>query len=69
MPEHVAGHFVIIGAHPRIQHYVVALRRQRPSVVIVVVVDTEVSYSPAFFLGMGGSIMGEGIYILYTTAP
>ena len=42
VPDNLSGHFVIIGAHPRIQHYVVALRRQRPSVVIVVVTDTEV---------------------------
>ena len=45
VPEDLKGHFVVIGAHPRLQHYVVALRRQRPSVVIVVVTDTEVSGS------------------------
>ena len=42
VPEGLRNHLVIIGAHPRLQYYVVAMRRQRPDVPIVVVTSDKV---------------------------
>ncbi|CAM9651991.1 unnamed protein product, partial [Ectocarpus sp. 8 AP-2014] len=39
VPEDLEDHLVIIGAHPRLQYYVAAMRRQRPDVAIVVVTE------------------------------
>ncbi|CAN0021824.1 unnamed protein product, partial [Ectocarpus fasciculatus] len=43
VPEDLEGHLVIIGAHPRLQYYVAAMRRQRPDVAIVVVTEDKAS--------------------------
>lgn len=42
VPEGLRDHLVVIGAHPRLQYYVVAMRRQRPDVAIVVVTSDKV---------------------------
>lgn len=42
VPEDLKKHLVIIGAHPRLQYYVLAMRRQRPDVAIVVVTNDKV---------------------------
>eukprot|EP00752_Nemacystus_decipiens_P004954 g4507.t1 len=44
VPEGLRDHLVIIGAHPRLQYYVVAMRRQRPDVAIVVVTGDKESF-------------------------
>lgn len=41
-PADLTGHIVIIGGHARLQHYVIALRRQRPNKAIVVVTEDKV---------------------------
>lgn len=42
VPADLEGHLVIIGAHPRLQYYVTAMRRQRPDAAIVVVTPDKV---------------------------
>lgn len=42
LPEGLEGHLILVGSHPRLQHYVLALRRQQPHVPIVIVTQDEV---------------------------
>lgn len=42
LPPGLSGHIVLVGGESRLQHYVVALRRQRPLKPIVVVTDDKV---------------------------
>lgn len=42
IPESLEKHLILVGSHPRLQHYVLALRRQRPDVPVVVVTTDEV---------------------------
>lgn len=42
LPPGLSGHIVLVGGHPGLHHYVLALRRQRPLKPIVVVINNEV---------------------------
>lgn len=54
VPEGLKDHLVIIGAHPRLQYYVVAMRRQRPDVAIVVVTaDKVIIFRLSLFFACG----------------
>ncbi|CAN0029415.1 unnamed protein product [Ascophyllum nodosum] len=41
VPENLTGHFVLIGAHPRLQYFVLGLRRRRPDAAVVVITNEE----------------------------
>lgn len=42
LPDALEGHLILVGSHPRLQHYVLALRRQQPQAPIVIVTQDEV---------------------------
>ena len=44
VPENLTGHFVLIGAHPRLQYFVLGLRRRRPDAAVVVITNEEVGF-------------------------
>lgn len=73
VPEGLTDHLVIMGAHPRLQYYVVAMRRQRPDVEIVVVTSDKVvifhlsgfifAYGDVLLLLDVGSFLAEKVYL------
>lgn len=63
IPEDLNGHLVLVGSHPRLQHYVLAIRRQRPHVPLVMVTKDEVSKN------MESSIVSFIFHFLFDSAP